>query len=293
LERRCLLIERPYGWLGHFDAMASTCEVHVACPDRQTAMRVLEAVAAEAWRVECKYSRYLAGNIVHRINTSAGRTVVVDEETARLLDYANELFDLSDGRFDVTSGVLRRCWKFDRSDRVPSPDAVRQALYAVGWKRVRWQSPELTMANGMEIDFGGIGKEYAVDRAGAAAGAFSQSCLLNFGGDLLALGPAREAPWQVGVEGITETSLPVRRIELYRGALATSGDTQRYLLKDGKRYGHILDPRTGWPVENAPRSVTVAAPTCTQAGMLATFAMLHGPEAIAFLDAQQVRYWCQ
>ncbi len=71
----------------------------------------------------------------------------------------------------------------------------------------------------------------------------------------------------------------------------TSGDTKRYILKDGKRYGHILDARTGWPIEGAPHSVTVAADTCIEAGMLTTIAMLHGPEAIEFLPAQEVRYW--
>jgi thiamine biosynthesis lipoprotein len=81
-------------------------------------------------------------------------------------------------------------------------------------------------------------------------------------------------------------------INLSCGALATSGDTQRYLLRDGVRYGHILDPTTGWPVENAPRSITVAADTCTQAGMLSTLAMLRGTHAEAFLEEEGVQFWC-
>jgi thiamine biosynthesis lipoprotein len=98
--------------------------------------------------------------------------------------------------------------------------------------------------------------------------------------------------WTVGVEGLTATGVPMTRISLTLGALATSGDARRYLLRGGKRYGHILDPRTGWPVENAPRSVTVAAPSCTHAGMLATLAMLHGADAESFLDAEDADYWC-
>ncbi|HEY5566491.1 MAG TPA: FAD:protein FMN transferase, partial [Gammaproteobacteria bacterium] len=98
--------------------------------------------------------------------------------------------------------------------------------------------------------------------------------------------------WTVGIEGLTATDVPAARIKLTLGALATSGDARRYLCKHGKRYGHILDARTGWPVEHPPRSVTVAAPTCTHAGMLATFAMLHGPEAEAFLEPEGVDYWC-
>jgi thiamine biosynthesis lipoprotein len=145
----------------------------------------------------------------------------------------------------------------------------------------------------MEIDLGGIGKEYAVDRAGARARVIWPRALLNFGGDLIAFGTGIDSnAWTVGIEGVSVTGLPVARIRLTLGALATSGDARRYLIKNGKRYGHILDPRTGWPVENAPRSVTVAAPSCTHAGMLATLAMLHGTEAEAFLESEGADYWC-
>jgi thiamine biosynthesis lipoprotein len=131
-----------------------------------------------------------------------------------------------------------------------------------------------------------------VDRAAELVARFAPHALLNFGGDLRALGTAADGrPWLVGVEALDAAATPVQRIELTRGALATSGDARRFLLKNGKRYSHILDPTTGWPVEGAPRSVTVAAPTCTQAGMLATFALLHGQDAEAFLAAQDVRHW--
>lgn len=288
------LVSRPYGWLGTFTAMASPCEVHVAGVDRGTAERVLNEVAREAYRIEAKFSRYRPNNAVHAINTAEGRTVAVDDETARLLDYAARLFELSDGRFDITSGLLRRVWRFDGSDRVPTRAAVKALLGKIGWQRARWEPPELTLLPGMEIDFGGIGKEYAVDRAAALVAPLTSSCLLNFGGDLFALGPrACGRPWRVGVESLANPALAAKEIELTRGALATSGDARRFLLKNGKRYGHVLDPRTGWPVPGAPRSVTVAAPTCTEAGMLATFALLSGSDAEAFLDSQGVRHWCQ
>jgi len=272
--------------------MASPCEVHVAEPDRALAERVVATAAAEAARIEAKFSRYRRGNVVDAINSARGRTIVVDEETARLLDYAHELNELSDGKFDVTSGALRRVWRFDGGDRVPSRDAVEQVLATVGWHRARWRSPELTLLPGMEIDLGGIGKEYAVDRAAALVRPLSARCLLNFGGDLLALGPQQhDRPWRVGVESVSGDAAAAKQIDLGVGALATSGDARRYLQKDGKRYGHILDPATGWPVVDAPRSVTVAAPTCTQAGMLATLALLRGRDAEAFLDAEGVQYW--
>ncbi|RPI64080.1 MAG: FAD:protein FMN transferase [Lysobacterales bacterium] len=272
--------------------MASPCEVHVDEADRETAQRIVALAAGEAARIEEKFSRYRRGNAIDAINTAGGRTVVVDDETARLLDYGARLHELSDGKFDVTSGVLRRAWRFDGSDRVPSREAVAALLPVVGWDKVRWRAPELTLLPGMEIDLGGIGKEYAVDRAAGLVRPLSTRCLLNFGGDLLALGPqAGGAPWRVGVESVTAAGTPARHIELLTGALATSGDARRYLLKDGKRYGHVLDPVTGWPVVGAPRSVTVAAATCTEAGMLATLALLQGAEAERFLTAQGVQFW--
>jgi thiamine biosynthesis lipoprotein len=287
-----MLAPRPYGWLGSFQAMASPCEVHVADVDNATAQRVLDTVVAETRRIEAKLSRYRDDNVVHAINTAEGRPVVVDDETARLIDYAAQLFELSDGKFDITSGVLRRAWKFDGSDKLPRPAAVSALLPIVGWRKVRWRSPEVTLLPGMQLDFGGIGKEYAVDRAAGIVRPIASRCLLNFGGDLLAVGPsAGGRPWRVGIEALGDSAAAAKQIDLSQGALATSGDARRFLLRKGKRYSHILDPTTGWPVANAPRSVTVAAPTCTLAGMLATFALLRGRDAEAFLAAQGVQYW--
>jgi thiamine biosynthesis lipoprotein len=272
--------------------MASPCEVLVGGSDRALAEHVVGLVAREAARIEAKYSRYLAGNIVDEINRSDGRTIVVDDETARLLDYAARLHEISGGKFDVTSGVLRRVWRFDGSDRLPSARAVAELLAVVGWDKVRWRAPELTLRPGMELDLGGVGKEYAVDRAAALVLPWTARCLINFGGDLLALGPQADGtPWRVGIEALSGEGAAAKRIDLATGALATSGDARRYLLKDGKRFSHILDPRSGWPVADAPRSVTVAAPSCTQAGMLATLALLQGRKAEDFLSAQRVQFW--
>lgn len=273
--------------------MASPCEVHLGPVDERTAADLVALVAGEAWRIEAKFSRYRDDGVVAAINSAAGVPVRVDEETARLLDYAAELFELSGGKFDITSGGLRRVWRFDGSDRVPGADEVRGVLRYVGWSRVRWQRPVITLEPGMEVDFGGIGKEYAVDRAAALVAAVTPWCLINFGGDLRASGPDPAGrPWHVGIEAVDRPDAANRIVQLSRGALATSGDTRRFLVKDGRRYGHILDPTTGWPVRDPPRSVTVAADTCTQAGMLATLAMLYGRDAEVFLTAQGVRHWC-
>jgi len=294
---RTVLVEAGQDCLvGRFDAMASPCEILLESADLGEAARLTRVAADEAWRIEDKFSRYLPGNIVGRINASGGSAVEVDEETASLLDFAATLHTLSDGRFDITSGVLREVWTFDGSDRIPDAAAVTEVLQRVGWNKVSWQNPVLTMKPGMQIDLGGIGKEYAVDRvAGKLAQETACSAVVNFGGDLaVTREPQERNAWRVGIEPVSAGERRAGTVlEIRTGALATSGDSRRFLLKDGVRYSHILDPRNGWPVEGAPRSVTVAADTCTQAGMLSTFAMLEGYNAEAFLDGEGVTHWCR
>jgi thiamine biosynthesis lipoprotein len=286
------LQRRPDGWLAAFTAMAGPCEVLLDVDDRDEAASLGELAAAEAARIERHLSRYRDDNIIHAINHAAGRPVLVDDETAGLLDFADQCWRLSEGRFDVTSGVLRRVWRFDGSDRVPSRPAVKELLPLVGWDKVTWARPSLTLPVGMEIDLGGLGKEYAVDRAAQLVSMRTRAAVLvNFGGDLRALGSRRDGrPWRVGVESPV-AAVAALDLELAQGALATSGDARRFLLKDGVRYPHILNPRTGWPVLDAPRSVTVLADACTEAGLLATLAMLQGRGARGFLAEQGVGYW--
>ncbi len=274
--------------------MASPCEILVDDRDSRPARRLLEIAAAEAWRIEAKFSRYRTDSAVHRINASRGAPVVVDDETARLLDFAARCHTLSGGLFDVTSGVLRRAWRFDGSDRLPAPERVAELLPLVGWHRVTWERPRLTLPDGMEIDLGGIGKEYAVDRTLELLTAETDAALLvNFGGDLVVSGARRgQRAWRVGIESLRTTGEAARHLELSRGALATSGDAARFLLKDGVRYSHVLDPRTGWPVAGAPRSITVLGSNCTEAGLLATLALLQGANAESFLTEQGAQHWC-
>lgn len=281
------------GRRGTFRAMAGPCEILLDLDDGLLAHRLIHLAAAEARRIEARFSRYRDDSVIHRLNTSAGRPVRVDDETAGLLDLAAACHAASGGRFDVTSGVLRRAWIFDGGSRVPSDAELATLRPLVGWEKVAWARPELTLPAGMEIDLGGLGKEYAVDRALALLRAEADApVLVNFGGDLHATGPRRDgAPWRVGVEDPGREDRAARLIDLAGGALATSGDARRFVMHRGERLGHILDPRTGRPVRGAPRSVTVAADSCVQAGALATTAMLHGPGAEAFLAAEAGRWW--
>ena len=275
--------------------MGSPCELLVDCEREADANTLAGIVSTEAWRIEDKFSRYLPDNIVHRINNCDGKSTSVDDETANLIDFAATLYEMSERRFDITSGALREAWNFDGSDNVPTDHDVRRILKRVGWEKVSWQRPELAITAGMQIDLGGIAKEYAVDKAaGLAAAETNAACLVNFGGDLVANGaPSGTDGWQVGIDAINQPQGTAQKlIRLKNGGLATSGDARRFLLKDGIRYSHILDPTTGWPVADAPRSITIAADTCTQAGMLATLAMLKGKDAESFLEDQDCQSWC-
>ncbi|MGZ7030786.1 MAG: FAD:protein FMN transferase [Thermoanaerobaculia bacterium] len=281
-------------FVGSFEAMASPCTVLVDTDDRGEAAALLATAENEARRIEQKFSRYQRDNVVHRINHSEGRPIEVDEETALLIDYAAMCHAMSDGMFDITSGVLRRVWTFDGSSRVPSRNAVHKCLRAVGWERVTWDRPVLTLPGGMEIDFGGIGKEYAVDRAAAMIAARTQkSFVVNFGGDLFVAGVRRgNRMWGVGIDDPARSGeAALYRLDVSTGGIATSGDARRYVTWRGKRLGHILNPKTGWPVEGAPRSVTVAGRSCMEAGTLSTLAYLQGPRARNYLEEQGVQFW--
>ncbi|WP_232819363.1 FAD:protein FMN transferase [Saccharospirillum mangrovi] len=279
--------------------MGSPCELVFDSADELTTSerQSLLAGRAEALRIEQTYSRYRPDSALSRLNQSQGRAIKVDAEMALLLDFADQCYRLSDGLFDVTAGALRAVWKFgsDGQTQMPSPDAVAALLPRVGWHRLRWQTPVLELPAGMEIDLGGLAKEYAVDRVVALLQSqLTRACLVNFGGDLRVSGPRANAqPWVLGVEQPDDVRRAAAVIGLNQGALATSGDTRRFFEHQGQRYGHILNPKTGWPVIGAPRSITVAAPTCTEAGMLSTFAMLQGEGAEAFLQAQNVPFWLQ
>jgi len=283
-----------FTWVGKFTAMASPCEVIADCDDALLAHKIFQTVRDETLRIEAKFSRYRSDNIIAKINQECGE-VTLDEETARLIDYAEQCFNLSDGMFDITSGVLREVWRFDGGDNIPEQAAIDSVLSKLGWSRLSWQSPILFLPKEIEIDLGGIGKEYAVDRSVALVRAFTDTpCLVNLGGDVAVSDARRNGQaWVVGIEDPKQLSQSHARLLIKRGAIATSGDARRYLLKDGKRYSHILNPKTGWPIENAPSSVTVIANNCTEAGMFATFAMLQGAEAETFLKAENVQYQIQ
>ncbi len=283
-----------------FSAMASPCSLQIDGQDERGMRKAAAAAIAEVQRIERKFSRYTEDSVVSRINRAAGEDAVeVDAETDELLGFADSLWTLSGGLFDISSGVLRRAWDF-KAGKLPAASALQELLTKVGWQHVERQGQQVRLAlPGMELDFGGFGKEYAADRAAAMLLQHGiRHALVNLGGDIHALGERglpelQGAPWSVHIRHPRadasggDTTLAV--LPLARGGLATSGDYERFFMLDGVRYCHVLDPRTGWPVAHW-QSVTVLAANTTTAGALTTIVMLKGGDAITWLQAQGVRY---
>jgi FAD:protein FMN transferase len=290
----------PSGEIGvRFGVMACEADIRLAGLPEAQARSLAEQAVAEARRIEHKFSRYRADSVVSRINAAAGtgQFTEVDDETAHLLGFADQLWRLSDGLFDITSGVLRRAWNF-KAACLPEPDALEALRPLIGWQQVDWQpaqpgrSARVHLGRvGMELDFGGFGKEYAADRAatflmeqGVAHG------YVNLGGDLRLMGPQPDGqPWQIGIRHPRQAEGFVASLSLATGALATSGDYERYFDLDGRRYCHILNPHSLQPVAHW-QSVSVVAPVCTAAGAISTIAMLKQQHAAEFLAAQGVAW---
>ncbi|MCA2999188.1 MAG: FAD:protein FMN transferase [Rhodocyclaceae bacterium] len=265
-----------------FRAMACENTIELFAPTFEYAESVANIAIDEVRRIEQKYSRYREDSVLTGINqasrhaTSAAWTEI-DAETSQLLDFADSCFQQSSGLFDITTGVLRRVWDF-KSGQLPSQQAIEELLPLVGWRHVkrRLNAIQLTRS-GMEIDFGGFGKEYAADRAAAVLLASGVAHgFVDLGGDVVVTGPQFSgAPWTLGIRHPRQPGTVLATVEIASGAVATSGDYERFMEIDGVRYCHILDPRSGQPTIGL-QSVTVFAPSCLVAGAITTIAMLKG-----------------
>jgi len=276
-----------------FFAMGSDCAIYLVAGSVADGRRIAGAAEVEIRRIEARYSRFRDDSELARINraASAGGRVAIDAETAALIAYARVCFDKSGGAFDITSGVLREAWNFS-VPRLPAQRDIAAILPRIGLDKVSLAGDVLSFAQpGMALDFGGIGKEYAADRAAEiCAGLGARHGFVNLGGDLRVIGPQPDGQaWRIGIRDPARPTAIVATIGLIAGALATSGDYERCIDVDGRRYGHILDPRTGWPVQGLS-SVTVIAETCLVAGSLATIAMLKGQAGGGWLREQGVAH---
>lgn len=270
-----------------FKAMGGPCEIRLFADSDEP----IRLAIREIERLERKYSRYLDDSVTSRINARAGAGPSrVDDETMKLLRYADNAWMISDGLFDITSGVYRAAWNF-RSTRLPSEAAIEALRRRVGWEKVKLYADSIELALDMEIDLGGIVKEYAADRCAAILRTHADCGLVELAGDIAVTGPLPDgSAWQVRIRH-PRAEGTCGELAVDRGAVATSGDYERCIVIDGRRYCHLLDPRTGWPVEGLA-SVTVRHESCTVAGTLATVAMLKGRAGENWLLQQDVHAVC-
>ena len=277
-----------------FSAMGSHCELRLYSSDEMAASICARGAIEDVQRLDRKYSSYRADSFVAEVNRAAmaGAAVDVDAESATLLDYAAMCFEQSDGLFDITSGVLREAWDFERA-ALPDRQALHALLARVGWSKLHWRRPTLAFGvAGMALDFGGIVKEYAADRAAVMCiEAGFRHGLVDLGGDIRIVGPHPDgSPWTVGIQHPRRPHEVMASIDLAHGAIATSGDYERFIEIDGERYGHILSPKTGMPVRSLA-GVSVVADECVVAGSATTIAMLMeslGPTWLAELGLPHV-----
>ncbi len=256
--------------------MGSPCELKLS-GDSALCRRVAADCQREAGRFETRYSRFTTDSITAQINAGAGGAVVpIDAECRAILEYAGVCWSLSDGLFDITSGVLRRVWTKDRL-QLPAPDELRPILALIDWQKVELSEAGVRLGMpGMEIDLGGVVKEYAADALAQRIGlAGIDSGVVNLGGDIFCVGTNPEGlPWRIGIKN-PDGPGAIAQVGIANAGLATSGGYERYFEIGGKRVSHLLNPTTGMPVESLA-SVSVIADQSVVAGSIATIALLKG-----------------
>lgn len=264
-----------------FKAMGTNCSVKFRLEDESAALEFGRITLDWVSRFEGKFSRFRPDSVVTAINREAGGGwVSVDGETEHMLDLAAQVYQQSDGAVDATALPLLRVWNWKEAhESLPHPSAVKAALDLTGWPLVERRMGAVRLPlSGMGLDFGGFGKEYAVDQvAKLARAAGIHDALIDFGRDIFAMGGNGEHPfWHIGIEDGNQPGNCWGGLAVSDQAVGSSGDYHRFFSHGGKRYGHILDPRTGWPVANGMRAVTVVAPSCLQAGIYSTAVFVLG-----------------
>lgn len=264
-----------------FAAMSTACRVNFRSSDPSLARDFQNEVLLWVSAFEARYSRFIEDSLISRINAAAGHQwVEIDPETEALFRLCGEMIFLTRGVFDPTALPLIRLWNWKASPPVvPDAAQIAAARDLVGWQRVQRRPGGVFLPRaGMCLDLGGIGKEYAVDRVMALAQERGlEHVLVDFGNDVRVRGePPEKGAWHIGLEDPKHPGHCWTGVAVRNHAVATSGDYVRNFTRDGRRYGHIIDPRNGLPVYNDCLAVHVVAPSCTVAGILSTSAFILG-----------------
>lgn len=265
--------------------MGSEVRLTAWTADERVAVAGFDAVFAEFDRLDARLSVWKDGSDVQRLNAAAGKgPVPVGADTLAVLAAALAAGDMTDGAFDVTFGALSDVWRFDhdQDNRVPTRADVAARLPLVDYRAITVDAHAGTASlagAGMRVHLGGIGKGYAVDRAVALLRAHGlRDFMIQSGGDLYAAGQRDDRPWRVAIRDprgpVTAT---IAALDLRDATFSTSGDYERFFMKDGRRYHHILDPDVGEPARGS-RSVTIVADQAVLADALSTGVFVLGPD---------------
>jgi len=264
--------------------MGSRFEITVIAQDEEKANSYIDTAVEEITRIERLISSWDPASQTSEINANAGvKPVKVDEELYSLIKRSKELSKLTDGAFDISYASMDKVWKFDGSmTEMPSEKVIRESVAKVGFENIILNEKELTVflkLPGMKIGFGGIGKGYAADMAkkllqekGVKGG------IVNASGDMNTWGNQLDgSPWKVAITNPMDKNKAYALLPIKEGAVVTSGNYEKYVSFNDKRYTHIIDPRTGYPATGII-SATIFAPKAELADALATSIFVMGKE---------------
>jgi thiamine biosynthesis lipoprotein len=270
-------LKRSKGVYYEEDAFVMGTRVRVVVASEKFSSKSLaDNVISEFRRIDAKFDPYREGSVLYKLNHSNG-WVKVDEETFNLVDSAIRYCKATEGAFDPTLGRVIKLWGFDKLSektgfRVPNDEDIRKALEKSGCDKVKLdEKDQKVMLDGVWLDLGGIVKGYALERSYAIVKGLDPKAtgFIDAGGEIRVIGPKYGyAPWTIGIRN-PRGSDAMDFIYLKSGAVATSGDYERYFIKDGVRYHHIIDPKTGKPARGA-RSVTVITDDAVLADVYST-----------------------
>jgi thiamine biosynthesis lipoprotein len=277
--------ESSFGGFNHIEflAMGTSNEVVFSAESASMAAAFRDDMFEWLDAFERRVSRFRTDSLVSEINREAGGGwITVDSETEELLALCDWFHWKTRGIFDPSTLPLTELWNSAaRQDRLPPSLEVARTRSLTGWSRFQREPGRVRLPHrGMALDMGGIGKEYAVDKVVALARRHGvSSAMVNFGRDIRAFGhPPEGGPWRIGLERPGDTDSCWCGVMLDDRAICGSGTYARGFDLAGLHYGHILDPRTGWPADSGCRASWAVAPSCTEAGIFSTTAIILGAE---------------
>lgn len=263
-------------YFGTFDAFGHHCELQLETSDQQLAEQLLCCIRKEICRLDEKYSNHSTDNILAQINRGTAESIIVDAETAALLDFADAFFELSAGRFDISCSAIQTA-KFNNVTKGHQ-----------SWQQIRWDNPRLRLLQGMQLNLNSLTKAHAIDRALSLANEISKiPMLLSIGRIHLCNKPRKSTgDWWIEYLNLGDNNSKSRQLE--EGAIVTL-----YSMSEQKDDFNFYDGRSNQAITTNPKAVTVAAANATEANLLATLAMLSGTDAGQYLSTQQVKYWIE